>query len=320
MKRIKHLLLLSTLVTFLILGSANVAQANNVILNDIKDKIGQVWKEIRKLTGNSKTPTNNTSPTPQTQLQTVSASPDYLSLKPNQSRFTKDIDPTNKSVNVSCKTQGGCNLIVKVMESKKTPDNYSFYSPVKEENIQLGMNNSIDISVGNLNTAYILNFKNVGSNPVEIDYELPNTGNNNTINQSPPRPSDIPPLGTNNPPIPSISPNPSKKGFINLGRIIFNKPDDDSYIWLISDELSKGSYRIEIVPSTKRGSIAITPVGKDVLIGLDVIQGKSNPVTLQTLSRDSIRMDNPLVNYKGGTLLINVDVREGKGRVFVLGL
>lgn len=246
---------------------------------------------------NSNTPRNNTIPLNQPVLNTNAT---RLAIGADKTKTTDEIKMDQPTINLTCRSIEGCNLQLKVQYKETSLDNYTSYETLKNETINLNVNTSTQVVIRSQKGPFIISIKNLGTKVVEVDY---------SIQESFKTPVSTPPI-INNQPVPNMK---------DLGRIMFQKGRDDSYVFLITQELNKGKYKFHIIPSSKRTQLIIVPIENGINISVNLQNEKGVVKSLYSLKPGVIYMNNPLVSNKG-IIIIELDVKQDRSRVSVVGI
>lgn len=229
-----------------------------------------------------------------------------LTIDVNKTKTTSEIYMNQPSINLTCRTIKGCNLQIKVQHKQTTLDNYTSFETLEDETIKLNVNTSTQVIIKSQKGPFLISIKNLGTKQVEVDY---------SIQELVKAPVSTPSVINNQPPnITTTLPNMK-----DLGRIMFQKGKDDSYVFLITQELNKGKYRFHIIPSSKRNQLIIVPLENGINISINLQDEKGVVQPIYSLKSEVIYMSNPLTNNKG-IIIIDLDIKQDRSRVSVIGI
>jgi hypothetical protein len=228
-----------------------------------------------------------------------------LSIEPNKTKTTSEIYINQPNIKLTCRSVNGCNIQITVQHKQTSDDNYTSFEKLKEESLKLSINTSTEININTQKGPFLINIKNLGIEVVDIDYSIKDLIKNPISNV---------PITTN-----QVPNNVTTSNIKDLGRIMFQKGKDNSYVFLITEELNKGKYKFHIIPSVKRTKLIFIPLKNEINISINLQDTKGSIKPIQIAQPEIIYLENPLINHKG-ILNIELDIKQNQSRICIVGI
>ena len=294
--RIFTQVIISFLISVLIILYPYKALSETDFIQDIQRIFNNTIQQIKDIQNQNK-PTNTNNVINQ---QAPNINSNRLSIEPNKTKTTSEIYINQPNIRLTCRSVNGCNIQITVQHKQTSEDNYTSFEKLKEESLKLKINTSTEININSQNGPFLINIKNLGIEVVDIDYSI-----KDLINV---------PIPTNQVPNSVTTPN-----IKDLGRIMFQKGKDNSYVFLITQELNKGKYKFHIIPSAKRTKLIFIPLENEINISINLQDTKGSIKPIQIAQPGVIYIENPLINNKG-ILNIELDIKQNRSRICIVGI
>ena len=294
--RIFTQVIISFLISVLIILYPYKALSETDFIQDIQRIFNNTIQQIKDIQNQNK-PTNTNNVINQ---QAPNINSNRLSIEPNKTKTTSEIYINQPNIRLTCRSVNGCNIQITVQHKQTSEDNYTSFEKLKEESLKLKINTSTEININSQKGPFLINIKNLGIEVVDIDYSI-----KDLINV---------PIPTNQVPNSVTTPN-----IKDLGRIMFQKGKDNSYVFLITQELNKGKYKFHIIPSAKRTKLIFIPLENEINISINLQDTKGSIKPIQIAQPGVIYIENPLINNKG-ILNIELDIKQNRSRICIVGI
>ena len=294
--RIFTQVIISFLIGVLIILYPYKALSETDFIQDIQRIFNNTIQQIKDIQNQNK-PTNTNNVINQ---QAPNINSNRLSIEPNKTKTTSEIYINQPNIRLTCRSVNGCNIQITVQHKQTSEDNYTSFEKLKEESLKLNINTSTEININSQKGPFLINIKNLGIEVVDVDYSI-----KDLISV---------PIPTNQVPNSVTTPN-----IKDLGRIMFQKGKDNSYVFLITQKLNKGKYKFHIIPSAKRTKLIFIPLENEINISINLQDTKGSIKPIQIAQPGVIYIENPLINNKG-ILNIELDIKQNRSRICIVGI